>query len=217
LADADRDNRQLADLVQAFRCVYDTVIAPDWTQVEAYVEADRALRARALRDGGVSRLLTSLGTAVRWDPPVLYVRYPVERDLHLSGRGLRLVPSRFCSRVPVALADPQLRPVLVYPVGPTANEPVPRSASALDGLLGRTRAEVLRALRDGATTGELASRLRVSASAASQHVHVLSRAGLVHSQRTGASILHTLTPLGTALLTGSVPVLTPDQRISDVP
>ncbi|MFJ3667458.1 DUF5937 family protein [Streptomyces sp. NPDC090106] len=217
LSDADRGSRQLTDLLQALRCVHAEIIAPDWTRLEEHVEADRALRARALRDGGTSCLLESLGPAVRWDPPVLRVDYPVERDLHLSGRGLHLIPSRFCSRVPVALADPRLRPVLVYPVNPTVNEPGPRRAGGLDGLLGRTRAEVLRALHGGATTGELALRLRISASAASQHVHLLSRAGLVHSQRTGASILHTLTPLGAALLLGRVPVVPSDQRISGTP
>ncbi|WP_410660056.1 ArsR/SmtB family transcription factor [Amycolatopsis sp. lyj-112] len=39
---------------------------------------------------------------------MLTARYPLDRDLHLRGRGLRLVPSYFCWDTPVALADDEL-------------------------------------------------------------------------------------------------------------
>ncbi|PQM21748.1 ArsR family transcriptional regulator [Streptomyces xinghaiensis] len=214
---AEADPRLMTELAEALREVYESVIAPDWTQLHTHVEADRALRARALRDGGIDLLLDSLGAAVRWDPPVLHVNYPVERDLQLAGRGLRLIPSRFCSRVPIALADARLRPVLVYPVNRSVPEPVGRPVDPLGGVVGRTRAGILRALRDGATTGELALRLRISAAAASQHVHALGRARLVHSQRVGACVLHTLTPLGVALLDGHIPPSPSGQRFFEMP
>ncbi len=205
LAAGDRD--RMAELTEALRAVHGTVVSPDRAEADALVEGDRALRARTLRDGGVHGLLGSLCPAIRWEPPVLYAEYPADRDLHLAGRGLRLVPSYFCWRTPVALADPGLDPVLVYPVdhgqGTTGITP-----QALLTLLGRTRARTLAALRDTATTGELARRLCVSPASASQHVHALAAANLVRSHRTGNQVLHTLTPLGVALLSGRLPANT---------
>jgi DNA-binding transcriptional ArsR family regulator len=149
-------------------------------------------------------MLASFQPLMRWRSPVLEVGYPTDRDLHLGGRGLRLVPSFFCSGRPVSLLDPELPPVVVYPIAhdpwhPMAAGTGPRSLSVL---LGATRAAVLEAVGDGCTTTELSRRARVSAASASQHASVLRGAGLISTSRTGGSVLHTLTPLGTALLRG---------------
>ncbi|PWU52392.1 transcriptional regulator [Micromonospora globispora] len=186
-------------------------ITPYWPRIQAAVEADRARRARALLDGGVEGLLESLRPAMRWNAGMLEVLdYPDTRELHLDGRGLLLVPSFFCARTPVALLDPALPPVLVYPVdrlGGLAPEPG-RGAGPADGgnrealaaLLGRTRAAVLEATDNGCTTGEVARRLHISPAAASQHTAVLRNAGLLVSHRDRNTVLHTLTPLGRAML-----------------
>jgi len=206
---ARADHGRMADLAEAIRTVHDSVIAPDWSEAEAQVEGDRARQARILRDSGTDGLLGSLSPLVRWEPPVLHVAYPVDRDLLLAGRGLRLIPSYFCRRSPIALADARLRPVLVYPVDHSVHRAVPASCEtspqALGQLLGRTRARTLTALHEAATTGELARRLRISPASASQHVHALAAANLVRSHRTGNHVLHTLTPLGAAVLTGRLP------------
>ncbi|MBR7678841.1 helix-turn-helix transcriptional regulator, partial [Streptomyces daliensis] len=55
-------------------------------------------------------------------------------------------------------------------------------------------------------TGELARAIGVSASSASQHTTALRNTGLITSHRHGASVLHTLTPLGAALLRANTPV-----------
>jgi DNA-binding transcriptional ArsR family regulator len=201
------DRELLADTADIMRAVYHETIQPDWTRVDAGVDADRALRARALRDGGVDGLLDSLRPAAVWDPPVLHSRYPVEYDLHLRGRGLLLIPSFFCRRNPIALADPTLPPVLVYPIrhGEPRLPEGARSGSrggALTRLLGPTRARVLAVLEYTATTGEIARRLAVSPATASEHVRALREAELAESLRDGGTVLHTLTPLGTALLHG---------------
>lgn len=211
LARGDRD--RLAELADSIAEVYRAVVEPGWSATEALVETDRAVRARALRDGGLDGLLGSLGPSVRWEPPTLFVAYPEERELWLGGRGLRLVPSRFCWRLPVALADPALDQVLVYPaVGELAcaapaalgdDDPRGRGRS-LASLLGRTRARVLVALAACGTTGELAVRLAVSAATVSGHVGALRGAGLVLSRRVDGRVVHTLTPLGDALLNGRV-------------
>lgn len=195
----------LAESMEQYRSL---AISPYWSRIQAAVAADRARRARALLDGGVEGLLTSLRPAMRWDNRVLEVRnYPHSRELHLDGRGLLLVPSYFCATTPVALLDPALPPVLVYPVdrlGALVSADAGAASGAgrdsLAALLGRTRAAVLEASDEGCTTGEVARQLNISPAAASQHATVLRNAGLLVSHRERNSVLHTLTPLGRAML-----------------
>ncbi|MFF4078406.1 ArsR/SmtB family transcription factor [Streptomyces sp. NPDC001777] len=205
LAAGEREH--LDELADAIRCVYEAVIRPDWTRAAATVEADRMVRARALRDGGVAGLLDSLRPALDWRAPTLHMRYPEDRDIHLEGRGLCLIPSFFCHGGPVALADPELPQVLVYPIARTEGpDAAPFGAEGrlkpLGGLLGRTRARVLTALQGSATTGELARVLHISTASASEHVRALREAGLVQGNRVGGCVIHSLTPLGEALLHG---------------
>ncbi|RAN95221.1 ArsR/SmtB family transcription factor [Micromonospora saelicesensis] len=195
----------LAESMEQYRSL---AISPYWSRIQAAVAADRARRARALLDGGVEGLLTSLRPAMRWESGVLEVRsYPHSRELHLDGRGLLLVPSFFCAATPVALLDPALPPVLVYPVDRlgalvSADDSAASGAAreSLAALLGRTRAAVLQASDEGCTTGEVARQLNISPAAASQHATVLRNAGLLVSHRERNSVLHTLTPLGRAML-----------------
>ncbi|MFI9643936.1 ArsR/SmtB family transcription factor [Micromonospora sp. NPDC051925] len=199
--------RYLTDSMTQYRSV---AIDPYWGRIRAAVEADRAVRARALLDGGTEGLLASLRPGMRWESGVLQVMdYPNRRELHLDGRGLLLVPSFFCARTPVALLDPALPPVLVYPAdrlggldpSPGAGDrPAGGGREALAALLGRTRAAVLEVSDDGATTSEVARRLHISPAAASQHTAVLRNAGLLVSRRDRNTVLHTLTPLGRAML-----------------
>jgi DNA-binding transcriptional ArsR family regulator len=163
-------------------------------------QADRAYRARTLLDGGVHGLLSSLRPLMQWRPPVLEVQYPVHRDLHLDGRGLRLGPSYFCRSLPVALADPDLPPTLVYPVHHDDGWRHQPAGSALTALLGATRYAVLAAIGHGASTTELAGRLGVAPSSVSRHTSALRQAGILTTHRHGPSVLHTITPVGAALL-----------------
>ncbi|WP_405683519.1 winged helix-turn-helix domain-containing protein [Streptomyces sp. NBC_01387] len=201
---------QMEELTAALLSLYRTVIVPDWTRVMAGADADWTVRSRALRSGGVHGLLDSLRPVARWEPPVLRVAYPMEKELHLRGRGIRLIPSFFCWRTAVALADPALPPVLVYPVARTPEDPPDPARTtrpaALVSLLGRTRARVLATLVSAASTGELACRLQISPASASKHAASLREAGLVVSLRQGSFVLHTITPLGRALLLGELPV-----------
>jgi DNA-binding transcriptional ArsR family regulator len=182
---------------------HDAVLRPYLPRMRALVDADLAVRSRALLDGGVEAMLETLRPVVRWRPPVLEADYPVDQELRLDGRGLLLVPSVFCDRMPISLLDPGLPPTLVYPVGdrgPSAPEP---GGDGLAALVGGRRAEVLRRVGDAAaTTGELARVLDISTASASQHASVLRRAGLLVSRRAGNAVIHRITPLGAALLRG---------------
>ncbi|MET7615671.1 winged helix-turn-helix domain-containing protein [Streptomyces sp. NPDC005408] len=194
----------LARLVGALRSYHRAAIEPYWPHIQATVEADRAVRGRALLDGGAGELLASLPPVLRWRAPVLEADYPVTRELHLDGRGLLLQPSFFCRGTPVVYRDAELPPVLVYPAvhscAPTFGEP--GDQPSLGRLVGHTRSVVLQAIRYGCTTSELARRAGVSLASASQHAAVLREAGLVVTLRHGNAVLHTVTPLGAALLRG---------------
>ncbi|MBN6052427.1 hypothetical protein JYK22_10835, partial [Nonomuraea sp. RK-328] len=92
---------------------------------------------------------------------VLEVDYPagLDRQIHLRGRGLTVIPSYYHRGNPVALADPVLPPVLVYPLPrrTTATAAVTAAAGdeALAALLGRTRAAILSCVAHapGSSTG----------------------------------------------------------------
>ncbi|MFE7097911.1 ArsR/SmtB family transcription factor [Streptomyces erythrochromogenes] len=204
--------KQLPRLMGELRAYHRAAVEPYWTHIQAQIEAERAARGRALLDGGADELLASLPPMLRWRAPVLECDYPVDRDVRLRGRGLLLQPSFFCRRTAVTLHDPELPPVLVYPAaaqlasapgGGEATRPAEEQRQrTLGKLVGHTRSVVLRAIGDGATTSELARRAGVSLASASQHACVMREAGLVTTLRRGNAVLHTVTPLGAALLKG---------------
>ncbi|MGY4771943.1 hypothetical protein ACXC9Q_33990 [Kribbella sp. CWNU-51] len=120
-----------------------------------------AHRGEALARHGVDRLLSALHPRVRWVAPVLQVLDMNDRDLYLDGRGIELQPSAFCWQVPTKLRDPELKPVLVYPIQhapgilrQASMESAPMS-DPLGSLLGSTRAAALEAAVSGCTTTEL--------------------------------------------------------------
>ncbi|MFD5831631.1 ArsR/SmtB family transcription factor [Lentzea sp. NPDC060358] len=195
----------LRGVASVLRGFHSAVVAPHDRAIRSAVAADRARRSRVLAQQGVEGLLATL-PAARWEAPVLEVEYGVDRDLHLQGRGLLLIPSFFCQRLPLSLADPAMPPALIYPVDPELRWQS-LAAGGLEALMGPTRAAVLLAVgeRAGATTTQLAQRLSTSLASASRHAAVLRAAGLITTHRDGPSVLHTLTPLGIALLETSGP------------
>lgn len=191
----------------AFQAYHDQAIAPYWPVLRRDVDVEIAARTRTLTRGGTAVLLASVHPAVTWREPVLSVATGPDRDLLLDGRGLTLQPAFFCWRSPVFLADPDLAPVLVYPVPQRTSWLRPPGAGrherVLAALLGRTRSAALAALtHGGASTSELARHVGVSPPSASEHVSVLRAAGLVVSRRDRNSMWHVLTPLGRSVLDG---------------
>ena len=113
---AERGTRTRSELGESFRTYHQAALRPYWADVQSRVHADRALRSRLLREGGIDALLSSFAPYMRWRAPVLEADYPVDQELRLDGRGLLIIPSYFCWRHPVTFADPELPPTLVYPV-----------------------------------------------------------------------------------------------------
>ncbi|WP_229715748.1 ArsR/SmtB family transcription factor [Mangrovihabitans endophyticus] len=216
-------SRALHELGAALRAYFAVAVAPYWDEVTRTVAAERAVRGAVVLDRGLGWALEDVGPLARWKPPVLAVDgYPRDGDLHLGGRGLTLVPSYFCWRDPVTLADPELTPTLSYPAHrqrvnlmPARNGGPGRSGGdgQLDGgrglgapgtrlgpLIGTTRLRVLLATTHGATTGELARRVGISPATASHHATILRGAGLIDSRRQDNCVVHQLAPAGARLL-----------------
>jgi DNA-binding transcriptional ArsR family regulator len=193
------DGELRPDLGAALRTYHQKVIEPHSDLISAELAADRASRARALARGGPDRLLSSFQPLMRWRSPVLEVRYPVNRTIHLAGRGLDLIPSYFCWQNAITLADTDLPPVLVYPL--LREPPNPKTGEVTAAaLLGKTRAAVLRATAAGLTASEIAIQVGIGAPTTSHHLTVLRDSGLIATHRADKTVLHVLTPLGAALL-----------------
>jgi DNA-binding transcriptional ArsR family regulator len=194
--------KALGTLTRALELSCKTLLEPYWPHIRTAVGNDVELRSRALLDGGTSALLNTLRPHARWRAPVLEVDYPVDRELHLEGRGLLLIPSYFCWRRPTALADPMLGPVLVHPVAKQPLEIVRASKDGLQRLLGRTRTVVLvdLASHGARTTSEVATAANIALPSASYQLGVLRDGGLIASRREGQFVRHSATPLGLRLL-----------------
>jgi len=123
----------------------------------------------------------------------------------LAGAGLLLIPSVFVWPSAAVHADDPWPRALIYPARGSAAlwETRPASSTgALADLLGTTRARILLALTDRATTSQLAAELGISVGGVGDHLAVLLRAGLVHRDRAGRSVRYRRTPLGDAVTSG---------------
>ncbi|MEV7548028.1 helix-turn-helix domain-containing protein [Amycolatopsis sp. NPDC089917] len=201
------DTAGLPKLVQAMRDYFELSLAPVWEPARDQVDADRALRARLLLNDGVDGVMASLRPLVRWASPVLETDDGVPGSWGADGTGLMLSPTYFavCPVVVPAEGEGPIR--LLYPAVRQAPPSIGHGRdarrspdAALADLLGPTRAATLAVLAVGCSTSELAARLGVTPSAASKHTTVLRRAGLITTERDRNAVLHSLTPLGSALL-----------------
>lgn len=205
--------RALETVAQAVREWHTAAIVPMSQHLHSRTEEARSSAARTLVAEGLDTMLSRLHPTISWKAPVLELACPDhDIDIHLEGRGLRLVPSLFCGREAAVNLDPGLPPVVFYPV---AHETLwnPEHAPAtntdhrtLGALLGPTRAAVLRVIIAGygITTAELARRAGISPATVSHHTTLLRDAGLITTQRTGSHAHHLPTPLGTQLANGAL-------------
>jgi DNA-binding transcriptional ArsR family regulator len=205
------DASLFAELCTGLSHLHACLLAPHWPRFTEHLAVDRTVRLQHVLTGGVEQLLTQANPQwMRWNPPVLEIRMVngIYRDIYLEGEGLLLIPSMFYKRV--AVTDG--RPVAVsYPTDLNACPPEPTAPASATGharsagvsmLLGRTRTMVLTTIAEhhGCSTKELAARAGIAPASASEHATILREAGLISSLRHRNSVLHSLTPLGLALL-----------------
>ncbi|WP_159401464.1 ArsR/SmtB family transcription factor [Streptomyces sp. NRRL F-5053] len=205
--------------------VWQAAIAPYWDRLVAYLETECEARGRVVMGGGVELLLATLHPKVKWAAQTLEIAGGADEDVVLDHRGLVLVPSVFLHHRPAVLTGQHGEngePVLAFATPPDG----PRAASLWDDpadtprslgpLVGQTRAAALRVLRATCTTSQLAEKLSISAANASQHTTVLRQSGLISTRRIRNTVLHTVTPLGLALLDGPAVAAPESRRVSTV-
>ena len=198
---SDRVAGYVADVLAT---AWQVLLEPEWRTLRAILERDVVYRAGQLASRGWAAALTDLHADLSWRQGRIELsRWAADDNADLGGRGLLFVPSVFIwPRVALRL-DPPWPPALSYPArGVSALWEQPgraRSGNALHRLLGVSRATILLALEDPASTTQLAATLGQSLGGIGDHLAVLREAGLVARARSGRSVLYRRTPVGDAL------------------
>lgn len=192
-------------VVRALRDFYRACVAPCWPQIVAACRADVAERIAVLATGGLAEVLSSLHETLAWRDNSLERSWRTG-DCALDGQGVQLLPSRLWTGPPLFADHPPEAGgnVLIYAARAAAPADEAGQSPHLAGLLGQTRAAVLRALRTPRSTTELAACVGTSAPSASEHATALRASGLVQTVRRGRRVNHSLTPLGRSLLNGNL-------------
>jgi DNA-binding transcriptional ArsR family regulator len=198
----DEPARALVGFVDQARSLWDAALAPWWPRMSAFLEGEIAARARRLVATGSEAAFADLDPTVTWDGRDLTVSpvTPAPRDVDLDGRGLLLIPSVLAWGV-WPRVDAPWDPALTYQP-PGVGDLWLRDAgggSALEDLIGRRRAALLRSLERPTSTRSLALRTGWSAGGVSSHLGVLRRAGLVARRREGRQVVYSRTAAGDAL------------------
>jgi DNA-binding transcriptional ArsR family regulator len=198
---ADGDPESVETVVRALRDFYQACVAPCWPQIVATFRADIADRIPVLATGGLAAVLGTLHSDLTWRDNGLE-RSGRPGQFSLDGGGVKLIPSVLWTGPPVFASQPAELGGngILYAAQPAPTASETGQSADLVGLLGRTRAAVLQALRAPLSTRELAASTGTSAPSASEHASALRAAGLVHTVRRGRSVSHSLTPLGRSLL-----------------
>jgi DNA-binding transcriptional ArsR family regulator len=201
-ADGDRDIRDT--VIRACSSAYAAVLRPHWPAICASHHTEIARHGRRQARQGTVDMLTNLVPGARWhatgDAACLEIDTPHHQEIRLQGRGLALAPSAFWAGRPLLAGGPDEPNLLVYPSHTPALLQIGPDDDPLAGILGPTRAAVLRLLGCPTVTKDIARRLGISAASASEHTTALRAARLVSSQRAGKAVLHHATPLGLDLI-----------------
>jgi DNA-binding transcriptional ArsR family regulator len=201
---AGSPKRGVRRVIRALRRLWDTCFAPYWPRMRAVLEADVVLPwppDRAVR--ACRRCSTDSRRRVDYDHGVVSVRSPTRTTARRRSTGSASPSCRRCSRAAASAPVGDGPPMIMYsgprPGRALGDERVANPA-AVAAVLGETRASLLAALGDPASSTELGVRLGVTASAVNQHLRALRDAGLLVSTRYGRSVLYLRSELGSALL-----------------
>lgn len=200
-ADPRRAREVLAD---ALELAWRVLVAPYWSRLRDFLDADLAYHARLLAEGGLERLVPGLDSALSWRDRSLLVDRAEKGVFQLRGTGMILIPSAFVWPGKAVRAENTQPPALVYPARGIATlwSGPPAPSDALKRLLGAVRALLLTELVIPAATTNLAVRHSLSPANVSAHLKVLRDAGLVVGHRYRRQVLYERTPLGDALVNG---------------
>jgi DNA-binding transcriptional ArsR family regulator len=177
-----------AEAAGLLRWVWRTTVEPDWPRRLRVLQADVVSRTSRLSEQGWSGVLRGLGPDVRWlgDGRIQVNRwdYPVT---DVRGRDLMFIAAH-TQRVNVSWRLPD-RFALTYPVtGIFATTETPDEP--LVQLLGRNRARILVDAAEPVSTTLLVATTGLSLATISDHLRVLTDAGLLERRRSGRSVLY---------------------------
>jgi len=177
------------------------LLAPDWPTIKAILERDIQHRGGVLVTRGLAAALGDLDPDVRWYPSGRLARRNSATDPHrLEGAGLWLVPNAYGGGW--LCLDGRGAFALTYAARGMADvgQRVATPPEALQDLIGRSRAIVLNALEQPATTTQLAGQLGMSVGAVGDHLAVLRNNRLVTRTRSGRAVLYRRTALADSLV-----------------
>jgi DNA-binding transcriptional ArsR family regulator len=192
----------LARLAGFLATAWATLLADDWPRLRLLCERDVVHRSAELSRSGWAAALAGLHPKVRWRSGGIDVVGRAGGTTALGGSGLLLVPSVFVWPSFAVFADEPWPKAIVYPargVATLLEHGPPSAPEPLAALVGRSRAQLLVALADPASTSQLARAYGMTTGAVGDHLAVLHRAGLLSRARSGRSVLYQRTTLGDAL------------------
>jgi DNA-binding transcriptional ArsR family regulator len=202
----------VADVLAA---AWQALLEPEWPTLRAILERDVVYRAGQLVSRGWAAALGDLHPGLSWEQGrIVLHRMQDDADAALGGRGLLFVPSVFIWPKLALGLDPPWPPSLTYPARGVAalwerpgapraggsRAGAARTGTALDRLLGPSRAAILVALDEPASTTQLVAALGQSLGGIGDHLAVLREAGLISRARSGRSVLYRRSPVGDALV-----------------
>jgi DNA-binding transcriptional ArsR family regulator len=202
ILDSDRVAEYAADVLAV---AWRALLEPEWPTLRLILERDVVYRAGQLAARGWAAALADLTPHLQWrDGCIECTKIKLDQDAGLGGHGLLFVPSVFIWPAVAFGLEPPWPPSVTYPARGVAalweeRDPA-RTPQPLDRLVGRSRAAVLLALDDAASTTQLAAALGQSLGGLGDHLAVLRDSGLVAGARSGRSVLYRRTSAGDALV-----------------
>ncbi|HEV7708297.1 MAG TPA: DUF5937 family protein [Asanoa sp.] len=193
---------RVADALEQY---WRVAVEPYWPKLRAVLDADVAYRVGKLTRGGIAELMADLHPSIELNEHAIRITSRTEGDV--DGGGLTLVPCVFIWPhlwIEFGLAGD---PSLTYGargVGSLWQQDdsvtTEEEEDPLGALLGRTRAEILVALRLPRSTTDLARTIGLTPPTVSSHLAILRRGGLVTCWRSGRRVLYQRTGLGSTVV-----------------
>ncbi len=206
ISPTDCASRSVADLLEhgtaervarGLRRVADAVPQAVWDADHALIDAEIDRVCRHAARWGIGAALGVVHPDVSWDGRVLRLDKPYVERLDFRDQELVVTPSAAVGNRLLVQVCSVVDAGLVYPVRRPTGQ---RATHALDDLLGRTRADILRDLAVPRTTSELATRHQVAKATVSHHLGVLARSGLVARDRDGKRTFYVINGRGRHLV-----------------
>ena len=180
------------------------VLAPRWELVQAIVDADIEYQRRTLSREGLAAAISGMHEEVSFAAQRIRINMRTRHiETKASGQGVWFVPSVF--RWPWFSVDVREAAPVIYAArgaGRVWEEDQAADGDALAGLIGRSRAALLKELQVPRTTTVLAQRLGLSPGTVSEHLSVMVASGLLETRRDGRRVFYGRTAIGTLLVQG---------------